>query len=53
MLMMGGNKLASESPRGFGISVSQSLGIDKSVDSLALDEYDHIEIIDWSFIILL
>ena len=26
-----------------GITVSQSLGIDPSVDSLALDEYDHIE----------
>ena len=27
----------------YGITVSQSLGIDPSVDSLALDEYDHIE----------
>ena len=36
----------SESARGFGITVSQSLGIDKSVDSLAIDEYDHIEEID-------
>lgn len=26
-----------------GITVSQSLGVDPSVDSLALDEYDHIE----------
>lgn len=30
---------------GGGITVSQSLGVDPSVDSLALDEYDHIEII--------
>jgi len=37
----------SESGRGFGITVSQSLGIDKSVDSLALDEYDHIENIEF------
>ena len=26
-----------------GITVSQSLGVDPSVDSLALDDYDHIE----------
>ena len=26
-----------------GITVSQSLGIDRSVDSLALEDYDHIE----------
>ena len=26
-----------------GITVSQSLGIDPSVDSLQLEEYDHIE----------
>ena len=26
-----------------GITVSQSLGIDPSVDSLALEDYDHIE----------
>ena len=26
-----------------GITVSQSLGIDPSVDSLALEEYDHVE----------
>jgi hypothetical protein len=25
------------------ITVSQSLGVDPSVDSLALDDYDHIE----------
>eukprot|EP00347_Sterkiella_histriomuscorum_P004528 403360119 len=31
---------------GFGITVSQSLGIDKSVDSLELDEYDHIEFVE-------
>jgi hypothetical protein len=32
--------------RGFGITVSESLGIDKSVDTMAIDEYDHIEEID-------
>jgi hypothetical protein len=26
-----------------GITVSQSLGVDPSVDSLALEDYDHIE----------
>lgn len=36
----------SSSARGFGITVSQSLGIDKSVDSMAIDEYDHIENIE-------
>ena len=36
----------SDSARGFGITVSQSLGIDKSVDSVAIDEYDHIESIE-------
>lgn len=36
----------SESGRGFGITVSQSLGIDKSVDSMAIDEYDHIETVE-------
>ncbi|TNV77728.1 hypothetical protein FGO68_gene6451 [Halteria grandinella] len=36
----------SSSARGFGITVSQSLGIDKSVDSMAIDEYDHIEDIE-------
>ena len=29
-----------------GITVSQSLGIDPSVDDLALDEYDHIEVVE-------
>ena len=29
-----------------GITVSQSLGIDPSVYSLALDEYDHIEVVE-------
>lgn len=29
-----------------GITVSQSLGIDPSVDSLALEDYDHIESVD-------
>lgn len=33
----------THSAGGYGITVSQSLGIDPSVDSLALDEYDHIE----------
>lgn len=26
-----------------GITASQSLGVDPSVDSLALEEYDHVE----------
>jgi hypothetical protein len=26
-----------------GIGVSQSVGVDPSVDSLALDDYDHVE----------
>jgi len=29
-----------------GIGVSQSMGIDPSVDSLALDEYDHVEYVE-------
>jgi len=29
-----------------GITVSQSLGIDPSVDSLALEDYDHIEMVE-------
>ena len=33
----------TNSAGGYGITVSQSLGIGPSVDSLALDEYDHIE----------
>lgn len=28
---------------GNGITVSQSLGVDPSVDSLALEDYDHVE----------
>ena len=35
---------------GNAITISQSLGVDPSVDSLALDDYDHIEPverIDW------
>lgn len=28
---------------GYGITVSQSLGVDPSVDSLALEDYDHVE----------
>jgi hypothetical protein len=39
--------LDSESGRGFGVTVSQSLGIDRSVDSLAIDEYDHIEEVEF------
>lgn len=39
-------KNLAESGNNFGVTVSQSLGIDPSVDSLALDEYDHIEHID-------
>lgn len=27
----------------YGITVSQSLGVDPSVDSLALEDYDHVE----------
>lgn len=38
--VMGGGLTESA---GHGITVSQSLGVDPSVDSLALDEYDHIE----------
>ena len=29
-----------------GVGVSQSLGVDPSVDSLALDDYDHVEPVD-------
>ena len=29
--------------QGYGITVSQSLGVDPSVDSLALEDYDHVE----------
>ena len=35
-----------ESGGQYGITVSQSLGIDPSVDSLALDDYDHIETVE-------
>jgi len=40
-----GDRLASVAKIGesHGITVSQSLGIDPSVDSLALEDYDHIE----------
>lgn len=38
---VGGNKGVTESAG--GITVSQSLGVDPSVDSLALEDYDHIE----------
>ena len=31
---------------GGGITVSQSLGVDPSVDSLALDDYDHVEAVE-------
>ena len=40
------NLLESAGGGQFGVTVSQSLGIDKSVDSLALDEYDHVEFIE-------
>jgi len=33
------------------ITVSQSLGVDPSVDSLALDDYDHIEPVNWTRVI--
>lgn len=42
----GMDKNGESSGRGYGVTVSQSLGIDKSVDSLALDEYDHIEYVE-------
>lgn len=32
-----------------GITVSQSLGVDPSVDSLALEDYDHIEPVERLF----
>lgn len=31
---------------GYGITVSQSLGVDPSVDSLALEDYDHVEAVE-------
>jgi hypothetical protein len=37
--------LTESGGHGTGITVSQSLGVDPSVDSLALDEYDHIEMV--------
>ena len=43
--MHGGNN--SESGRGFGVTESQSLGVDRSVGSLALDEYDYIENVEF------
>jgi len=30
----------------YGITVSQSLGIDPSVDSLAIEDYDYVEIVN-------
>ncbi len=41
-----GGKFLVESMPGTGIGASQSLGVDPSVDSLALDDYDHIEYVD-------
>ena len=38
---MHGNNRVTESAG--AITVSQSLGVDPSVDSLALEDYDHIE----------
>ena len=46
--MLGANLVSNIERSGAGITVSQSLGIDPSVDSLALDEYDHIEVVDVS-----
>ena len=40
------NKIESSLGHQAGITVSQSLGIDPSVDSLAIDEYDHVEIVE-------
>lgn len=37
-----GNGL-TESGQQYGITASQSLGVDPSVDSLAIEEFDHIE----------
>ena len=45
---LGHNLVSNIERSGAGITVSQSLGIDPSVDSLALDEYDHIEVVDVS-----
>ena len=33
----------NEKSAGVAITVSQSLGVDPSVDSLALEDYDHVE----------
>lgn len=41
-----GDNIQSSLGHQAGITVSQSLGIDPSVDSLALDEYDHIEVVE-------
>jgi hypothetical protein len=46
--LLGANLISAIEKSGAGITVSQSLGIDPSVDSLALDEYDHIEVVDAS-----
>ena len=43
---MNENKIESSLGHQAGITVSQSLGIDPSVDSLAIDEYDHVEIVE-------
>ena len=39
----GRNQPAAVSGSGHGITVSQSLGVDPSVDSLALEDYDYTE----------
>lgn len=44
--MLGADHVVSSLGHQAGITVSQSLGIDPSVDSLALDEYDHIEVVE-------
>ena len=46
--LLGGNRAGignglGESAQGHAITVSQSLGVDPSVDSLAIEEFDHIE----------
>jgi len=41
-LLNAGNGSANQ----YGITVSQSLGIDPSVDSLAIEDYDYVEPID-------
>jgi hypothetical protein len=38
------NRMGNQAAQSIGgITVSQSLGVDPSVDSLALEDYDHVE----------